>query len=129
MSNTGRCIWVYIYIFVYYISVLIHDTTARGFLFSAHLLQFGGSQDFLRTTTGNTWVPNPERVFDFCLFFFFLNLPSLKLTASLPLKMDGWNPTFLLGRPISGAMLVSGRVFIFDLMHNNRHRYFYDYSK
>ena len=25
---------------------------------------------------------------------------SLKLTASLPLKMDGWNTTFLLGRPI-----------------------------
>ena len=24
--------------------------------------------------------------------------------------MDGWNTTFLLGRPISGAMLVSGRV-------------------
>ena len=27
-------------------------------------------------------------------------VPSLKLTASLPLKMDGWNTTFLLGRPI-----------------------------
>ena len=27
-------------------------------------------------------------------------IPSLKLTASLPLKMDGWNTTFLLGWPI-----------------------------
>ncbi len=36
-------------------------------------------------------------------------LPSLKLTY--PLKMDGWNTTFLLGRPIfRGEPLVSGRV-------------------
>ena len=35
---------------------------------------------------------------------------ALKLTASLPLKMDGWNTSFLLGLPISGAMLVLGRV-------------------
>ena len=27
-------------------------------------------------------------------------LPSLKLTASSHLKMDGWNTNFLLGRPI-----------------------------
>ena len=40
----------------------------------------------------------------------FLILPSLKLTF-LPLKMDGWNTTFLLGRPIfRGELLVSGRV-------------------
>ena len=32
--------------------------------------------------------------------FFWWKLPSLKLTASWPLKMDGWNTTFLLGRPI-----------------------------
>ena len=31
-------------------------------------------------------------------------------TNSSPLKMDGWNSTFLLGRPIFRAMLVSGRV-------------------
>ena len=37
-------------------------------------------------------------------------LHSLKLTFS-PLKIDGWNTTFLLGfGPFSGAMLVSGRV-------------------
>ena len=37
-------------------------------------------------------------------------LPSLKLTY--PLQMDGWNTTFLLGRPIfrGGLPLVSGRV-------------------
>ena len=40
-------------------------------------------------------------------------LPSLKLTASLPLEMDGWNTTFLLGRPIFRCeLLVSGRVYI-----------------
>ena len=52
--------------------------------------------------------------------FFFethggLILPSLKLT--LHLKMDGWNTSCLLGRPIfRGEMLVSGRVFrwVFD---------------
>ena len=39
-----------------------------------------------------------------------VNIPSLKLTFS-PLKMDGWNTTFLLGRPIfRGELLVSGRV-------------------
>ena len=36
-------------------------------------------------------------------------LHSLKLTCS-HLKMDGWNTSFLLGWPISGAMLVSERV-------------------
>ncbi len=39
----------------------------------------------------------------------FLQLPSLKLTW--PIKMDGWNTKFLLGRPIfRGKPLVSGRV-------------------
>ena len=36
--------------------------------------------------------------------------PSLKLRASLPLKMDGWNMSFLLGPgPFSGALAVSFR--------------------
>ena len=40
---------------------------------------------------------------------------SLKLTK--PLKMDGWNTTFPLGRPIfRGEPLVSGRVSVFDLI-------------
>ena len=40
----------------------------------------------------------------------FTWLTSLKLTASLPLRMDGWKNTFLLGPGLcSGAMLVSGR--------------------
>ena len=39
------------------------------------------------------------------------NVPSLKLTASLHMKMDGWNTSFLLGWPIfRGELLVSGRV-------------------
>ena len=38
-------------------------------------------------------------------------IPSLKLTASLHLKMDGWSTTFLFfGGLFSGAILVSGRV-------------------
>ena len=38
-------------------------------------------------------------------------LASLKLTASLHLKMDGWNLSFLLGLPIfRGELLVSRRV-------------------
>ena len=38
-------------------------------------------------------------------------IPSLKLTASLHLKMDGWKMNFLLGWPIfSGELLVSGSV-------------------
>ena len=38
-------------------------------------------------------------------------VPSLKLTASLHLKMDGWNTRFLLGWPIfRGRLLVSGSV-------------------
>ena len=37
-------------------------------------------------------------------------------TNSSPLKMDGWNTTFLLGRPIfRGEPLVSGRVSILDV--------------
>ena len=41
-------------------------------------------------------------------------LPSLKQTASLHLKMDGWNTNFLLGPGLfSGAkMLVSGSVIL-----------------
>ena len=36
---------------------------------------------------------------------------TLPETNSSPLKMDGWNTTFLLGRPIfRGELLVSGRV-------------------
>ena len=45
-------------------------------------------------------------------------LPSLKLTASLHLKMDGWNVSFLLGPGLfSGAnsLLVSGSVFETDV--------------
>ena len=60
--------------------------------------------------------PQPDKFFWLSLTKKFLSSrkrnqhsPSLKLTAS-PLKMDGWNTTFLLGRPISEAMLVSGRV-------------------
>ena len=35
-------------------------------------------------------------------------------TNELPPKMDGWNTTFLLGRPIcNGELLVSGREFSF----------------
>ncbi len=38
---------------------------------------------------------------------------TLKLTASLPLKMAGWKTTLLLGRPIfRGELLVSGRVHV-----------------
>ena len=40
-------------------------------------------------------------------------LPNVTLpeTNELPLKMDGWNTTFLLGRPIfRGELLVSRRV-------------------
>ncbi len=37
--------------------------------------------------------------------------PSLKLTASLPLKINGWKIKFLLGWPIfRGELLVSGSV-------------------
>ena len=40
--------------------------------------------------------------------FFLGTLPK---TNSSPLQMDGWNTTFLLGRPIfRGELLVSGRV-------------------
>ena len=42
-----------------------------------------------------------------------IKIPSLKLTFS-PLKMDGWNTTFLLGRPILSLMLVSGRIGVFS---------------
>ena len=40
-------------------------------------------------------------------------IPSLKLTASLPLKMDGWNTSLSYWGPglFSGATLVSGRVY------------------
>ena len=39
-------------------------------------------------------------------------IPSLELTASLPLKMDGWETSFLLKKPIFRCeLLVSGRVF------------------
>ena len=38
---------------------------------------------------------------------------TLPETNSSPLKMDGWNTTFLSGRPIFRAMLVAGRVHIF----------------
>ncbi len=41
---------------------------------------------------------------------FLENYSTLPETNSSPLKMDGWN-TFLLGRPIFRATLVSGRVF------------------
>ena len=41
---------------------------------------------------------------------------SLKLTASLHMKMDGWNTTFLLGRPIFRGMLVLGGVTCFLLV-------------
>ena len=38
---------------------------------------------------------------------------TLPETNSLPMKMDGWNTTFLLGKPIfRGELLVSGRVVI-----------------
>ncbi len=37
-------------------------------------------------------------------------LPSLKLTASLPLKMDGWNSTFLLGFGLFWGQTVGFRV-------------------
>ena len=47
----------------------------------------------------------------------FGELPSLKLTASLHLKMDGWNTSFLLERLIfRGELLVSLSV-IFHLMN------------
>ena len=36
--------------------------------------------------------------------------PPIPKTTSLPLKMDGWKTTFLLGGLFSGVMLVSGRV-------------------
>ena len=36
-------------------------------------------------------------------------LPSLKLTASSPLKMDGWNSTFLLGEAYFQVRTVSFR--------------------
>ena len=40
-------------------------------------------------------------------------VPSLKLTASLHLKMDGWKMSFLLGKPIfRGEPLVSGSVIM-----------------
>ena len=44
--------------------------------------------------------------------FQFNQVPSLKLTWNLPLKMDGWNKKFPWDGPISGAtrMLVSGSV-------------------
>ena len=43
-------------------------------------------------------------------------LPSLKLTASLPLKMDGWNTILSYWNGLfSGVMLVSGRVFDFTV--------------
>ena len=48
-------------------------------------------------------------------------LPSLKLTASSPLKMDGWNNfSFPFGaRPIfRGELLVSGSVVCFCWVHN-----------
>ncbi len=45
---------------------------------------------------------------------------TLPETNSSPLKMDGWNTTFLLGRPIfRGELLVSGRVLIW---HPNRRK-------
>ena len=45
-----------------------------------------------------------------------ISLPSLKLTASLPLKMDGWNTILSYwDGPFSGAMLVSGRVCFVDM--------------
>ena len=38
-------------------------------------------------------------------------IPSLKLTASWHLKINGWKMKFLLGWPIfTGELLVSGRV-------------------
>ena len=43
----------------------------------------------------------------------YISLHSLKLTVR-PLKMDGWNTTFLLGFGLfSGDMLVSGREIFF----------------
>ena len=39
----------------------------------------------------------------YCSIHVMVRLPSL--------KMDGWKTSFLLGWPISGAMLVPGRVF------------------
>ena len=52
-------------------------------------------------------VSNSEASFLFKIF------PSLELTASLPLKMDGWNTIVSFwGGLFSGAMLVSGRVVV-----------------
>ena len=45
-----------------------------------------------------------------------LTTSTLPETNSSPLKMDGWNTTFLLGRPIFRCeLLVSGRVTIYLL--------------
>ncbi len=55
---------------------------------------------------------------EFCRWFDLL--PSLKLTASLPLKMDGWNTILSYWGPglFSGAnlLLVSGMVFTVQLV-------------
>ena len=63
-------------------------------------------------------MENPIKMDDlgvplFLYYFWKRPVPSLKLTASLPLKMDGWNTmNFPIGVNglFSGAMLVSGRV-------------------
>ena len=42
----------------------------------------------------------PPFTFDTRQHMIWKEIPSLKLTASSPLEMDGWNTIFLLGRPI-----------------------------
>ena len=54
---------------------------------------------------------------------FTQNIPSTTLpeSNSLPLKMDGWKMTFLLGNPIfRGELLVSGSVYIYSLVPSLR---------
>ena len=54
-------------------------------------------------------------------FFWRSQVFSLRETNISPLKMDGWNTTFLLGRPIfRGELLVSGRVDSFKTCFNKR---------